>query len=80
MPTDGHDAYCAANAGSRDIAIWWAMNGQPTRRWAFYVIGASMCDIDTGRVHGPLLFGERHVHWREQPFTGQRVAGTTRTV
>jgi hypothetical protein len=25
------------------------------RRWAYYNIGAFMCDIDTGRVHGPHL-------------------------
>lgn len=25
----------------------------PTRRWAFYEIGAQMCAADTGTMHGP---------------------------
>lgn len=28
---------------------------QETRRWAFYSLGARMCEQDTGRVHGPVV-------------------------
>lgn len=34
-------------------ATAWMHRGQETRRWAFYSIGATMCPIDTGKVHGP---------------------------
>lgn len=32
---------------------WWSTWGQETRRWAWYELGAFMCDIDTGVKYGP---------------------------
>lgn len=38
----------------------WTGDGRPdratdTRRWAYFRIGAGMCDQDTGVVHGPAV-------------------------